>query len=500
MLLRPTSLCVATVAALALAGPASAQVDFEYKGYVETDLRFSVPGKDMPGLDDEIRFIRNENTARVTAGIGWGSGKAVGDLSVVFTGIDEVSVLGDLTNRQKVDPFRIESEALYIDVYDFIVPGVDLRIGRQIVKWGTADQFNPTNNLNAYDLEDPLKFGENVPNEMILLRYLFPISIWGEDTPILDEVSLTFAVVPYFRPGLIPESGNLGFTEPSLFGQLVDSPTLHALLRVQEVFSAQGGGLTYDVQVDSPELTLDNMQYGAKLRWILGGIELSVSYYNGFSTIPRAEVITAENLPFDVDLDDIDGLLDVVRSFDFSGVVIDTGVQLTYPRVHVIGADFATSLDFLGGVGLWGEFTWTLHDKLYRLVQIGNNLVLELDEDAGGFWKLATGVDYSITSWWYMNVQYLHGFVDEFGKNDLDDYLVAGTDFKLFNELLLIRGFVLLNFQDLSTTLYPQITARFWQNTELTVGAFLYTGAYDSKFGTPITGPNTVFLRGKYSF
>ena len=37
----------------------------------------------------------------------------------------------------------------------------------QVVQWGTADMFNPTNNLNAPDLEDPLMFGESVANEMV---------------------------------------------------------------------------------------------------------------------------------------------------------------------------------------------------------------------------------------------------------------------------------------------------------------------------------------------
>ena len=41
---------------------------------------------------------------------------------------------------------------------------------------------------------------------------------------------------------------------------------------------------------------------------------------------------------------------------------------------------------------------------------------------------------------------------------------------------------------------------RFWDNTEVGLGAFLMQGAEDTKFGSPVTGPNQVFVNARYSY
>ena len=60
---------------------------------------------------------------------------------------------------------------MYIEARDLFVKGLDFRIGQQLVQWGVGDQFNPTNTLNANDVEDPLLFGEQQANLMALLEY-----------------------------------------------------------------------------------------------------------------------------------------------------------------------------------------------------------------------------------------------------------------------------------------------------------------------------------------
>ena len=64
-----------------------------------------------------------------------------------------------------------------------------------VVQWGVGDQFNPTNTLNAENLEDPTKFGEQLPNTMIRADYALS-HMW--------TVSGVF--VPIFRPAALPES------------------------------------------------------------------------------------------------------------------------------------------------------------------------------------------------------------------------------------------------------------------------------------------------------
>ncbi len=81
--------------------------------------------------------------------------KAVADVDFIFYGYSDVKDLDATLYRERVDPYYIESDAAYLDVYR-ILPHLDLRIGRQIVSWGSADKFNPTNNLNTLDFSDPL--------------------------------------------------------------------------------------------------------------------------------------------------------------------------------------------------------------------------------------------------------------------------------------------------------------------------------------------------------
>ncbi|NUN12636.1 MAG: hypothetical protein HUU55_03260 [Myxococcales bacterium] len=497
---------------------ASAQVIFDYRGYIESDLRFSIPGKDEPDDVSDFRFVRSDNTARLTATLSGDAVRAVADLAVIFTGRPETTTADDLVNRSKVDPFRLESDALYVSIDDFIAPGMDLRLGRQIVRWGTADMFNPTSSLNAYDFEDPLKFGEAVATEMVSLTYNIPWSVEGEDSTIVDDVTLSVAVVPYFRPALLPESALLAFSEPSLFNQFVDSAILKGLLVEQDLFLAAGGKAVYDIDVQTPDLSVRNLQVGARFGMSLLGVDWSISYYRGFDDAPRAETIVAGDIRLPkVPLASPTDTVAVLKELDFTGVTVDTHVTMTYPRVQVFGADFSTSLDFLGGLGLWAEFALTLHDDLYRYVRTSGAILpvggpngtpvsgvareyLELEAEAGPFWKLTVGTDYSLTAWWYVNIQYLHGFPDEFGETNLNDYLVAGSDFKLFRDQMLIRLFAILQFQDLSYVLYPQLTFDFWQNVDVSVGAFVFGGDSDSKFGSRVTGPSTVFLKGRYSF
>ena len=493
------------VCVLALSAPVHAQTSFGYTGLLETDIRFSLPGKNEPAGIPDVRFLRSDSTARYRGNFISGTVRAVGDVAVVFSGIPQAESIGDLTLRENVDPFRFESDALFLEIDEFLVEGLSLKLGREILRWGTAFMFNPTNVVNAYDFEDPLKFGEVIATEMIVLSYAGPWSSYSDelDLTLFDEFTLTFVAVPVFRPAQLPESALVAFTDPALFNQVVSSPTIDKLLGLQQAFESGGGKIAYDVATGAPNLGIGNMALAGRMSWTMFGTDVSFSYYRGHDDTPRAETVGVSDLPIPVtnaDLEDIDGLLNTISALDLEGVVAQTDVTLTWPRVHVFGADFATSLDGLGGIGLWGEFAWTMHDELRRFIRIGDAQVLEEEAAQGGFWKLTAGVDYSLTPWWYMNLQYLHGFVDEFGSGNLHDYLVGGSNFTFLSNTLTLRMFSIVQLQDMSTVIYPQVILQPWPNTELTAGAFVFVGDADSKFGSRITGPSTFFLKGRYNF
>ncbi|RME50008.1 MAG: hypothetical protein D6795_10820, partial [Deltaproteobacteria bacterium] len=163
------------------AGRGGLHLPFSIQGYLRSDFRAS--------LEDPYTFERNDNI--LNTALHFDGGEKIGaraSFEIVYSGFSRVEEINDLALRERVDPFRIESEELYLDLYGWPFSWLDLRIGKQTLVWGTADQFNPTDNLNPDDFEDPLEFGKNIANNMIRADAYF-----GENT-------LTLVVVPVFKP------------------------------------------------------------------------------------------------------------------------------------------------------------------------------------------------------------------------------------------------------------------------------------------------------------
>ncbi|MGI5828563.1 MAG: hypothetical protein ACOX8U_00110 [Bradymonadia bacterium] len=493
--------------------------EFSYKGSISTDLRFTIPGNDRPKDVAGFRFDRSDNSVKFTGMFTWGNVDAVADAQLTYSGRSKVNEMRTLQYRDHVDPFYIESDALYLRINDFILDGLDIRAGRQTIDWGSADAFNPTSVISPLDLEDPMDFGRKVANEMISLTYSPGWSVDGENTPIFDELQLQLVWVPLFRSAMVPYSSEYAFSEPNQFRRFAHSKTLHKLVDIQELFLDYGGEVLYNVRVNEPSDSMANSQVGARLSFSLLGVDLSFMGYYGFdhnvqpSTVNVNAVSTLSDvndalkyyLPYVAGTDsELEQLKGILTNFGNEGKVRSltgyTDVNLVYPRVWVVGMDMATSLDFLWGTGLWAEVAVTIHDDVKLDVDINGTTINEKQVKKGHFWKAAVGIDNSVTKWLYFNIQYLHGFVDEFGASNLGNYLVAGADIKFFNEQMLLRIFSILQLTEPSAILYPALSFRFWPGTEIAAGALLHFGSNDSKFGNRVVGPNFVYLQGKYSF
>ncbi len=482
-----TSVWVALAATLVvLASPPAAraqlgEVQLDWRGFVMTDLRLFA--------DDSLAFERSETTgnvrleARLDPHIA-----AVGDVSLVLSERgDGPDTFAALSERARLDPFWIESNALFVELID-VPEGLDIRIGRQAIIWGSADRFHPVSNLNPLDVEDPTVFGAVLPNEMVSLDFRPDWEAGCEDEePWLSELRLQLVFVPFFKPASPPRSAGLAFTDKRVFRERADTPLTLDLVEKQDVLEANNGWhFAFEPTVSLPERTLDNSMFGARLAGRLFDVDLGLTYFRGFDDFPRAETIVA----------DTTALPEV-------GVT----VGLSYPRVQVLGIDMATSLDFLDGLGLWAEVGITFHDALHRIIstgpQIGINAV-ERELAEGYFVKAVAGIDYTPVHWLYLNVQYLHGFVDEFGADDLENYLVAGADIKFDNDRFLLRFFNIFNLDDGSYVLYPRFTFKPWQSGELSLGAFLYSSTFTgfdetTKFDSRAAGKSTVFIQARAS-
>ena len=469
----------ATLASAVLGSAAHAEPELDWRGYIASDFRLLA--------NDAPSFERLEGRADVRLGAHLSDHVgAVGNLRLIFTHRPEIADFGGLVDRTRLDPWRLESDALFVEFTDVLVDGLDLRLGRQQIIWGSADKFHPISNLNALDVEDPTLFGATLANQMISIAYQPSVTLGPEDAPTLDELSFQVVWVPFFKPARLPQSAGLGFTDHDVFSHRANTPLLKRLITQEDALISAGWTFTNDPKVVLPDETLDNSMVGARMGWKLLGIDMGFSYFYGFDDFPRAEKIETE-----IDVTDVTGT-----------------ITLTYPRVHVLGFDAATSLDWLDGLGLWTEIGVTLHEDLYRVVATGPTIginEIEKEHEAGAFVKAVVGIDYTPVEWLYLNVQYLHGFLDEFGASSLNDYLVAGADFKLATDRVLLRLFGIVDFADGSFVLYPQVTVKPWSAGEIVLGAFIYSstfGGHDEtkKFASRAAGSSTLFLKAKASF
>jgi hypothetical protein len=224
---------------------------------------------------------------------------------------------------------------------------VEVTLGKQIYAWGTADAFNPTDNLNPYDYLDILD------NEKL--------GIWSASARLtLGPTSLVFAVVPFFTPSRLPlPRSRWTPTVPAGFVAIVDDP-------------------------EPPDQDLGATQYAARLRTTIAGWDVSVSYYDGF---------------------------DHTLSFRQSLVQAAPGLfipRLTpvYSRVKVPGADFSTTFGKLevhgegafrlieadgrdhrfqgiAGVNYTQEVGWRYLDQMIFIVEYARETVLSRVRHSG---------------------------------------------------------------------------------------------------------------------
>jgi hypothetical protein len=422
----------------------------------------------------------------------------VGDIEPVFLGVSQISALNDLSSVQMLTPFHIESDAAYVSIIDAL-PGLDITLGRQIVVWGTADKFSPTNNINADDLEDRPLFTEPIANQMLVVDF----------APWQDKLWFQGVYVPLFYPALLPPSASSALSDPQTPVNFANQADKDKLAFLQGFIS---GNAQFNPRVTTsvkpPPVNITNGQAAAKLGSRVGPIDMSASYYYGFFDIP---------IPYETKSTQLAPLMqDSVDGYWFQ-----SDVTLVYPRMHVIGLDFAAQVPFLDDMGLWGEAALIVPTQEYGFnvelplnldITPGDGVMNPVSQFSGPivknqpFIKATVGADYTFGKHVYVQTQYLRGFIDDFGANNIGNYLLAGTDLVFFGRHLIFRFFALTDFpknrQDApSVVLAPNIIiVPPWGYATLELGGFAFLGREDTKFGQAAVGSSIAYLKIAGSF
>jgi hypothetical protein len=425
------------------ASPVLAGVEGNINGDIRTDQRLRF---------DPQEFTRNETRLRL---------KFEGAPGEKYHYFGEMQLKG-IRNLSADDQWRWEMDLCegYFDLYKFLSEKLDLRIGKQIIVWGTADRLNPTSNVSPDNLEDPFDFGEKLGvNAMQATVYLGDVSVIG-------------IFIPEFGVAELP-SGDFA---QAFTGSMELPPGLTLRNITQHTLQ--------------PESTVDESAlYAVKLSTVLWEYDVSLSYVSGRDDLPLANAAR-------------------LTAVDDLGMV-DLDVDLIYPNMQVIGADVAGQIKT---IGVWAEGALFLPDKVALTTTLttlegiqSQGKTVALDDQP--YFKYVVGMDYTFKNGWYINAQFIHGFFHERGQDALSDYLVFRTEKDFLNAELTIAPFgialAIPDWDELDRNYglvgIPELTYRPVDNVELILGAYIITGKGPNMF-SQIKNQDQVYFKAKVSF
>ncbi len=487
MLRRLAAALVCLCAGLAAAPPSAGAFDVDFFGFILTDDRWTVQGASA------FTYAENWFNIGVKAKIDDHVG-LYGDILLVNTNITENNItIQDQQNRTLTDPVQLWVDQAYLSMTGLGWKGLDVRIGKQRVAWGTADRFNPTDHLNPNDMHDPIDFGKKVPTVGVLATvYAGPITLIG-------------VLMPFYEPMVLPITDLHGIFQAQFKSQskrlVIDTgnASLNSTVRAMmgpALATAKLGELTIDSEL--PVTKPANMQAGFKIAGRAGLVDLSACY---------EYVLDDFGVPKDV-------VIGVPDPLNIRTINVD--VTQTFPRLHLIGGDLAASLPFLWDVGVWAEGAYFIPQRVTTTYETDVGMFNQYLIDKGGhygtkgvvigydhptnegYFKLTAGFDYTFPGAWYLNAQYVRGLPNEDTNATVGNYVFAGIDKPFFYESLKTRLFGGFNFDDHSWMLLPQITYVPFKSIELILGSLLIFGDLGTKFGA--FGNSIMFAKAKVSF
>lgn len=439
--------------------PEQAESRLNITGSLLTDERFL--------LTDKKDWAWNENrlTLKLDKKISNRS-KFYSEVWLRNIGLPNITSSADLYNKGIVDPINVELREAYVQIFGFLSKNLDITIGRQRIVWGTADKLNPTDNLNPYDLEDILDFGRHRGSDAVSLNYY-----------INNDFSLQGVYIPIFQPANMP----IGIYADALSPEM-DLPQGMVLNEFSDTILMPRYNLA------------ESSTAGLKFKGFVKGVDFSLSYVWGYDGLPFATRNTF--IPVDA----------------FGGININS--QLSFLRTHILGADMATSI---GGFGLWAEVAAFIPDKdiimtndfsaFYPASPVPVTVDSLLLESSKPYVRFVIGGDYNFSNSSYLNFQYMHGFINERGEGNLNDYFFVRYEKKFFNEKLRVApiggGFIVTDWnkiKDNYTLLFvPEVAYQATDNIEMSLSAAIIEGKGSGVFGN-LNDYDMLMFKLKYSF
>jgi len=311
----------------------------------------------------------------------------------------------------------------------------DLRLGKQIISWGKADAVNPTNNLNPTDYSNLLD-DEDIGVVAVNFNYYW------------REWNLQLIGVPGFTPTRLPPRGTRFSLIPPETPLPVEDPEL-------------------------PSNTLENSQFGVRLKTTHQGWDFSINYYDGINDIPSPSLRMG------------------MGPFPFP---IPVAIVPVYHRYRALGGNFATTFDM-----------WGLHGEAAQLIFDG-------DEEDSRI-QYVIGFDYKKSDILFDHDLFV--IVEYIGLHEIEEADAPETGTALdrvfmsafatnityeFTEFTKLEIVGIMDFyQGDDYYVQPQLVHEVTDDLSVTVGLDLLGGPRDTFFGE-FKENDRVYVKLKYTF
>src|SRR5665648_1037252 len=353
---------------------------------------------------------------------------------------DEIFAEGDLIIKysdKSVNPLMVIPQELYVGAYE-LIPNSDLKAGKLIISWGSADMLSPLDNFN------PLPFG------MSLMDTSQKMGVLAADfTYYFDDITyLQTIILPSFVPTYMPKS-----YEEQIYLSMFDPQ-----------FQAQG------IDIESLNITHtlpEKPAWGIKLGRSFTSFDAAVSYYNGYYFNAYPETIEPV--------------------FTTSGTSLNLG--LGYPEKSVFGLEFQGDFPGIDGATLRGDLAYIVPQPW----QVQGEDILK-----DPYLKAVIGADYTTSFNLYLNASFIWGFVTEEG-DQCSPYILLNATKELENSKLTPEYIGIISLKDGSMLNSLGASYDFTDDFSLTFSYVSILGEETSKLGQMESAAG-LYLKGEWAF
>ena len=314
---------------------------------------------------------------------------------------------------------KIDLDEAYFDLY---LTNTDLRVGKQLINWGSAYEINPSSMSNPYDLTALNPTEEKLGVPAVKSKYYFN-----------NTTSLTGVIITDFIESPVPASlqktmvsdikANFAKQIGSPYGEMIVSQNLQ-------------------VKESKPKIDeLSELEYAVNfMKRDVRGFDLSASYFNGYEDLPS---ITS-------DLDEVSKeLAYIAQNYPTQRT---TELNVGYKRTQGLGLN---AIGSIGSVGVWSELNYQINEDDEKTIDV------------------VLGSDYTFENNLYTVAQLIHrNYQDHQISRGEMNYLLLHGD-KPFRQIHQIKANIIYDLGIGNYMFNPEMTFSLSNNLDLDLGTVL---------------------------